>query len=106
MQHVVESLAPLRQAGARLGPYVLLELLLPGGTLFALLLFLHQHVKAHSPDRAVRPPSPSVTVSASYAAAADARSLDVDLAPAGEGPVLPGCLLEHDHRVLGVVPGL
>ena len=30
------------RSGAKLGPYVLLELLLPGGTLFALLLFLYQ----------------------------------------------------------------
>ena len=35
----------LRRFGARLGPYVLLELLLPGGTLFALLLFLYQRRK-------------------------------------------------------------
>ena len=27
----------------RSGPYLLLELVLPGGTLFALLLFLYQH---------------------------------------------------------------
>ena len=27
----------------KLGPYVLLELLLPGGTLFALLLFAYRH---------------------------------------------------------------
>ena len=32
----------LSRFGAKLGPYVLLELLLPGGTLFALLLFLYQ----------------------------------------------------------------
>ena len=32
----------LRRFGAKLGPYVLLELLLPGGTMFALLLFLYQ----------------------------------------------------------------
>ena len=33
------------RSGAKLGPYVLLELLLPGGTLFALLLFLYQRRK-------------------------------------------------------------
>ena len=36
---------PLRRYGAKLGPYVLLEVLLPGGTLFALLLFLYQRWK-------------------------------------------------------------
>ena len=35
----------LSRFGAKLGPYVLLELLLPGGTLFALLLFLYQRRK-------------------------------------------------------------
>jgi hypothetical protein len=35
----------LRRFGARLGPYVLLELLLPGGTMFALLLYLYQRRK-------------------------------------------------------------
>jgi hypothetical protein len=35
----------LRRYGAKLGPYVLLEVLLPGGTLFALLLFLYQRWK-------------------------------------------------------------
>lgn len=35
----------MRRTGAKLGPYVLLELLLPGGTLFALLLFLYRRWK-------------------------------------------------------------
>jgi hypothetical protein len=38
------------RSGARLGPYVLLELLLPGGTLFALLLFLYQRRKLTVPS--------------------------------------------------------
>ena len=38
----------LRRFGAKLGPYVLLELLLPGGTLFALLLFLYQRWKLNA----------------------------------------------------------
>jgi hypothetical protein len=42
---------PLRRFGAKLGPYVLLELLLPGGTLFALLLFLYQRWKLSIDDR-------------------------------------------------------
>jgi len=36
---------PLYRSCTKLGPYVLLELLLPGGTLFALLLFLYQRRK-------------------------------------------------------------
>jgi len=38
----------LRRFGAKLGPYVLLELLLPGGTLFALLLFLYRRWKLNA----------------------------------------------------------
>jgi hypothetical protein len=40
----------LYRYGAKLGPYVLLELLLPGGTLFALLLFLYQRRKLNAPS--------------------------------------------------------
>jgi hypothetical protein len=40
----------LYRSGAKLGPYVLLELLLPGGTLFALLLFLYQRRKLNAPS--------------------------------------------------------
>jgi hypothetical protein len=32
----------MRRIGRRLGPYVMLELFLPGGTLLALLLFLYR----------------------------------------------------------------
>jgi hypothetical protein len=32
----------LRRMGRKLGPYVMLELLMPGGTLLALLLFLYR----------------------------------------------------------------
>ena len=42
---LIGQLEPLYRSGAKLGPYVLLELLLPGGTLFALLLFLYQRRK-------------------------------------------------------------
>lgn len=42
----------LRRLGAKFGPYVLLELLLPGGTMFALLLFLYRRRK---PDAGSRP---------------------------------------------------
>ena len=44
----------LRRVGQRFGPYVMLELLLPGGTMLALLLFLYRRgqsggTKATSP---------------------------------------------------------
>jgi hypothetical protein len=39
---VVEYANALRSAVGKTAPYLLVELLLPGGTLIALLLFLHQ----------------------------------------------------------------
>jgi hypothetical protein len=40
MQIVLNRLQKLRQVGQKFGPYLILEILLPGGTLVALLLFL------------------------------------------------------------------
>jgi hypothetical protein len=45
MRIIVRSLSLLGQFGQKLGPYLLLEILLPGGTLFAFLLFLYQRRK-------------------------------------------------------------
>lgn len=45
MQTVLSYFGILRRFGQKFGPYLLLEVLLPGGTLFALLLFLHQRGK-------------------------------------------------------------
>jgi hypothetical protein len=45
MQAVMRSLGSLRRFVEALGPYLLLELLLPGGTLFAVLLFVYQRRK-------------------------------------------------------------
>lgn len=45
---LIGQFEPLCRFGAKLGPYVLLELLLPGGTLFALLLFLYQRWKLNA----------------------------------------------------------
>jgi hypothetical protein len=45
MRIIVRSLGVLGQLGQKLGPYLMLEILLPGGTLFALLLFLYQRRK-------------------------------------------------------------
>ena len=42
MQIVVNGLRILRRIGQKAGPYLVLEMLLPGGTLLALLLFLYR----------------------------------------------------------------
>ena len=39
------SAAPLRRAVERLGPYLLIEILLPGGSLLALLLFVYRRYR-------------------------------------------------------------
>jgi len=45
MRNAIRILEVARRWGQKLGPYVLLELLMPGGTLFALLLFVYQSKK-------------------------------------------------------------
>src|SRR5690349_16177126 len=40
MQALLNRLGTLRRLGQELGPYLLLEILLPGGTVLALVLFL------------------------------------------------------------------
>jgi hypothetical protein len=45
MQTIMRSWELLRRFGQELGPYLMLEILLPGGTLLALLLFLHRRRK-------------------------------------------------------------
>jgi hypothetical protein len=42
MQIMLMGLEILHRAGRKLGPYLLLEILMPGGTLLALLLFLYR----------------------------------------------------------------
>jgi len=42
MQIVMSWLGILRKIGQKAGPYLLLEILMPGGTLLALLLFLYR----------------------------------------------------------------
>ena len=42
MQVVMSALEVLRRWAQTLGPYLMLEILLPGGTLLALLLFLYR----------------------------------------------------------------
>jgi len=53
MQRVIVILAAWVR---RVGPYLVLEILLPGGTLFALLLFLYQNRKLSIGPVAPRPP--------------------------------------------------
>jgi hypothetical protein len=38
-----QMLESVTETSRKLGPYVLLEVLLPGGTLFALVLFIYRH---------------------------------------------------------------
>ena len=42
MQIIKSGFRWLRRIGQNLGPYLMLELLLPGGTMLALLLFLYR----------------------------------------------------------------
>ena len=44
---VMSSLGMLRRVVVKLGPYFMLEALLPGGTLLALLLFLYRGRKVY-----------------------------------------------------------
>ena len=48
MQRFRSYLETVRRYGQKLGPYLMLEIVLPGGTLFALLLFLYQRRKISS----------------------------------------------------------
>jgi hypothetical protein len=45
MRIVTTWLGLLRRFGQKAGPYLLLEMVMPGGTLLALLLFLYQRKK-------------------------------------------------------------
>jgi hypothetical protein len=47
MQFVVRSVGVSWELARRLGPYLMLEILLPGGTLLALLLFLYRRRQSH-----------------------------------------------------------
>jgi hypothetical protein len=54
MDMVMSSLVMLRRFGQKVGPYLMLEILLPGGTLFALLLFLYRRRKLNTVGNASR----------------------------------------------------
>ena len=55
MQRVIDFLEILRRFGQRIGPYLMVEILLPGGSLFALMLFLYQRRKAGNGGDLPRP---------------------------------------------------
>lgn len=42
MESILETVGLLRRAAQRLGPYLLIEILLPGGTLLALMLLVYR----------------------------------------------------------------
>jgi hypothetical protein len=42
MEMLIIGLEMLRRSLPRIGPYLLVEIVLPGGTLFALLMYLYQ----------------------------------------------------------------
>jgi hypothetical protein len=46
MQFILRSVGVTWELARRLGPYLMLEILLPGGTLLALLLFLYRRRQA------------------------------------------------------------
>jgi hypothetical protein len=46
MKTLIRWFSILRRVGQKAGPYLVLEMLLPGGTLFALLLFLYRRKKS------------------------------------------------------------
>lgn len=48
MHIVIGYLGMLRRVGQEFGPYLMLEILLPGGTLLALLLIVYRRRKAVS----------------------------------------------------------
>jgi hypothetical protein len=50
MRNFVTGFPILRQLAKKLGPYLILEILLPGGTLFALLLFAWQRSRLNGFD--------------------------------------------------------
>jgi hypothetical protein len=63
MQTIMRSWELLRRFGQELGPYLMLEILLPGGTLLALLLFLYRRRKLNTGSVA---PGTALTVARAF----------------------------------------
>jgi len=57
MELALLVLEVLRRLLQRTGPYLLVEILLPGGTLLALALYLYRHRKAFSSAMSIRSPA-------------------------------------------------
>ena len=55
MQTIISTWEWVSRSAKGLGPYLMLEILLPGGTLLALLLFLYQRYRHASPDVLLSP---------------------------------------------------
>jgi hypothetical protein len=55
MQRLIDFLDILRRFGQKLGPYLMIEILLPGGSLLALMLFLYRRRKAGTGGTVPRP---------------------------------------------------
>ena len=58
MELALLVLEVLRRLLQRTGPYLLVEILLPGGTLLALALYLYRHKKASSGPMSI--PNPAI----------------------------------------------
>jgi hypothetical protein len=55
VETIAKNLKAVAGLAQKAGPYLLLELLLPGGTLFALLLFVYRHRTARTVAAAASP---------------------------------------------------
>ena len=55
MQTIISSWELVSRSAKGLGPYLMLEILMPGGTLLALLLFLYQRYRRAYPDVLLSP---------------------------------------------------
>ena len=49
MEHIANGWKAAQGLGRRFGPYLLVEALMPGGTLVALALYLYRHRKECTP---------------------------------------------------------
>jgi len=56
VEHIVSAWNVLRRSGRRFGPYLLLEMLMPGGTLMAIALFAYR--QRFAPQISSEPSSP------------------------------------------------
>ena len=81
MDHVMQRMREANELVHRAGPYLLLEILLPGGTLFAFLFFLYRRSHPHA---AGRPALGFTWVTGRVADALDLRIVAGRALPSGE----------------------